>query len=161
VTIIERRAELGAGVAYATNHPDHLLNVRASNMSAFPDDPGHFVCWLAARQSAHSYGPDDFAPRHLYRDYLSSLLVPLLADGRLRHVRAEAIAVREIAGGLAVACGVGPPLRGDLLVVATGNEGPSLPAESWCFEGWSGDHGLAAIEADAPVVIIAIQGPRS
>jgi uncharacterized NAD(P)/FAD-binding protein YdhS len=54
VTIIERRAELGAGVAYATNHPDHLLNVRASNMSAFPDDPGHFVRWLAGRQSAHS-----------------------------------------------------------------------------------------------------------
>jgi uncharacterized NAD(P)/FAD-binding protein YdhS len=107
VTIIERRAELGAGVAYATNHPDHLLNVRASNMSAFPDDPGHFVCWLAARQSAHSYGPDDFAPRHLYRDYLSSLLVPLLADGRLRHVRVEAIAVREIAGGLALPAGSG------------------------------------------------------
>ena len=29
-TIIERREALGAGIAYATNHPDHLLNVRAS-----------------------------------------------------------------------------------------------------------------------------------
>ena len=49
VTLVERRPELGAGIAYATRHPDHLLNVRASNMSAFPDDPGHFSRWLAAR----------------------------------------------------------------------------------------------------------------
>jgi FAD-NAD(P)-binding len=59
-TIIERPKELGAGIAYATNHPDHLLNFPASNMSAFPDDPGHFVRWLAARHPAHSYGAGRF-----------------------------------------------------------------------------------------------------
>jgi uncharacterized NAD(P)/FAD-binding protein YdhS len=39
VTILERRPNLGAGIAYATGQPDHLLNVRASNMSivAIPD----------------------------------------------------------------------------------------------------------------------------
>lgn len=40
VTIIETRAELGRGLAYATDNPSHLLNVRAANMSAFADDPG-------------------------------------------------------------------------------------------------------------------------
>jgi uncharacterized NAD(P)/FAD-binding protein YdhS len=43
VTSVERHADLGAGSAYATNNPHHLLNVRASNMSAFPDEPGHFA----------------------------------------------------------------------------------------------------------------------
>jgi glycine/D-amino acid oxidase-like deaminating enzyme len=38
VTIVEQRGDLGAGIAYSTKHPDHLLNVRASNMSAYADD---------------------------------------------------------------------------------------------------------------------------
>ena len=68
VVLIERRAELGAGIAYATNHPDHLLNVRAANMSAFPDDPGHFARWLADRSTPDATcGGDGFAPRRLYR----------------------------------------------------------------------------------------------
>lgn len=29
VTIVEQRDDLGAGIAYSTKHPDHLLNVRA------------------------------------------------------------------------------------------------------------------------------------
>ena len=122
-------------------------------MSAFPDDPGHFVRWLAARQPMHSYGPDHFAPRHLYRDYLGSLLAPLLVDGRLCHVQAEAVAVRETADDLEIACRVGAPVRDDLVVVATGNEGASLPMEPWRFQGGS-DHDNATIEANAPVVVI-------
>jgi uncharacterized NAD(P)/FAD-binding protein YdhS len=31
------------GVAYGTTDPRHLLNVRAQVMSAFPEEPGHFV----------------------------------------------------------------------------------------------------------------------
>ena len=39
VTLIEKRSEIGRGLAYHTGNPDHLLNVRAANMSALPDDP--------------------------------------------------------------------------------------------------------------------------
>ena len=35
VTIVETSAQAGLGLAYATRNPQHLLNVRASNMSAF------------------------------------------------------------------------------------------------------------------------------
>ena len=34
------------GAAYATPIPLHLLNVRAANMSAYPDRPTHFLEWL-------------------------------------------------------------------------------------------------------------------
>jgi uncharacterized NAD(P)/FAD-binding protein YdhS len=34
VTLIERRPEIGRGLAYHTGNPEHLLNVRAANMSA-------------------------------------------------------------------------------------------------------------------------------
>src|SRR5580704_10632359 len=39
LTLIEPRAQVGRGLAYATENESHRLNVRASNMSAFPDDP--------------------------------------------------------------------------------------------------------------------------
>ncbi|GAA3247635.1 hypothetical protein GCM10020258_48940 [Sphingomonas yabuuchiae] len=49
-TLIERRAnQLARGVAYSAAHAEHLLNVRAGNMSALRDDPDHFVRWLVAR----------------------------------------------------------------------------------------------------------------
>ena len=37
VTLIERRGVFGPGTAYDTGNPQHLLNVRLDNMSAFPD----------------------------------------------------------------------------------------------------------------------------
>lgn len=43
VSVTERNGLLGCGVAYATPDPNHLLNTRVSSMSAFPDDPDHFL----------------------------------------------------------------------------------------------------------------------
>jgi predicted flavoprotein YhiN len=36
LTLIEPRAQIGRGLAYATENESHRLNVRASNISAFP-----------------------------------------------------------------------------------------------------------------------------
>ncbi len=55
-TLIEQRAQAGRGVAYSAAHPDHLLNVRAANMSALPDDPGHFVRWLERTNPQYASG---------------------------------------------------------------------------------------------------------
>ena len=70
-TLIERRDVAARGVAYSAAHPDHLLNVRASNMSALPQDPDHFERWLADRHPRLTGG---FAPRLVYGDYLAALL---------------------------------------------------------------------------------------
>jgi hypothetical protein len=73
LALIEARARPGRGVAYGTTLPAHLLNVAASNMSALPSEPGHFVAWLAGvmdgAEAAASY-----APRALYGDYLHEVL---------------------------------------------------------------------------------------
>jgi len=37
-TLIERGAAAGEGLAFGAAHRNHVLNVRAPNMSAFPDD---------------------------------------------------------------------------------------------------------------------------
>ena len=48
--LVEERARLGRGVAYSTTSDAHLLNVPAAGMSAFPDEPGHFLQWARARR---------------------------------------------------------------------------------------------------------------
>jgi len=50
VTILEKGARLGCGVAYSTSDPQHLLNTSVANMLAYPDQPEHFLEWLRGRQ---------------------------------------------------------------------------------------------------------------
>ncbi len=75
MTLVEKRPDVGRGIAYSTANPDHLLNVRAANMSAFPDDPGHFWNWLNARREALGGlptcpDPFRFVPRQVYGNYI-------------------------------------------------------------------------------------------
>lgn len=51
VVIVEPQLPLGRGVAYATRHPAHLLNVPAGRMSGFPDRPDDFLDYLLAQDA--------------------------------------------------------------------------------------------------------------
>jgi len=51
VCLINSGHPTGRGVAYGTRRAEHLLNVAARNMSAFPDHPNHFLDWLARAPS--------------------------------------------------------------------------------------------------------------
>ncbi|GJD52718.1 hypothetical protein OPKNFCMD_5485 [Methylobacterium crusticola] len=42
VLLCEKGGSFGRGLAYGTQACDHLLNLRAANMSAYPDRPEHF-----------------------------------------------------------------------------------------------------------------------
>ena len=77
-TLIERAAAPAEGLAYGAAHPQHLLNVRAAGMSAFPDDPDHFCRWLDERAVTPL---ESFAPRLAYGRYLRELLAT--ADVRI------------------------------------------------------------------------------
>ncbi|WP_046869240.1 FAD/NAD(P)-binding protein [Microvirga massiliensis] len=93
--LCERSSVFARGAAYSTDHPVHLLNVRSANMSAYPDQPDHFACWLEEQIAA---GPDEiarhvqdtvvgtFVSRCLYGRYLTSLVRESIRedDGALR-----------------------------------------------------------------------------
>lgn len=72
-TLFEPTGLLGGGVAYATETPVHLLNVRAAGMSVYNDDPASFTRWLAA--NFPEYSANCFAPRQLYQRYLAYSLL--------------------------------------------------------------------------------------
>ena len=73
VILIEKNARLGHGVAYGTRCTEHLLNVRARNMSAYPDDPEHFFEWARLNHDP-AVSPDDYLPRSVYGQYVESVL---------------------------------------------------------------------------------------
>ncbi|MGN5373316.1 MAG: FAD-dependent oxidoreductase [Sphingomonas hengshuiensis] len=122
-TLIERGDAAGLGVAYGTRRSDHLLNVRAANMSAFPDRPGHFVEWLAAQGMAADGAA--FVPRRVYGAYLRDTLAAarVLAPDRLRVVAGEAVAV----DGATVTLADGGTVAVDAVVLAVGNLAPQVP----------------------------------
>ena len=72
ILLIDPASELAGGPAFSTDDPQHVLNAPARLMSAFDDDPEHFVRWLGS--GGTSYGSNDFVPRRLYRLYLQDVL---------------------------------------------------------------------------------------
>ncbi len=92
IVLFEKRGCFGLGEAYSTPYPFHLLNIPAQNMSAFEDEPGHFVSWLRVNQETNVYlDPmipisEQFVPRLLYGSYLQDLLRTLQSDltGKLK-----------------------------------------------------------------------------
>jgi uncharacterized NAD(P)/FAD-binding protein YdhS len=160
VTIIEKQPELGRGIAYRTTNPAHLLNVRAANMSAVPDDPDHFLRWLDAWAGSPAEGatrradPFSFVPRRIYGDYIASLIEPTLLDDsrRLRIVQGECIWIGQAGSGIAVLLEDGCRLTGDVAVCATGHDTPSAAARCYA-DPWTPPGG-AGIAADAAVLIL-------
>jgi uncharacterized NAD(P)/FAD-binding protein YdhS len=137
VTLIERRPEIGRGPAYHTSNPDHVLNVRAANMSALPDDPDHFWRWLSNRiEGPLCPDPYCFVPRRAFGDYLASLTAPLTSTesgpARLTIVHGQCVDLDEDPTGVVVTLADGSRHVGDVAVLATGNESPvaRLPCDA-------------------------------
>jgi uncharacterized NAD(P)/FAD-binding protein YdhS len=162
VTLIEKRPEVGRGIAYFTANPDHLLNVRAANMSAFPDQPDHFWRWLCAREhngpAAWQPCGDSFCfvPRRIYGDYVASLIAPLLADGKqpggLRIVQGECVSIDQVRSGVAIGLADGSCHLGDFAVLATGHEVPA--GFSGCYvDPWTAPPD-AGVSRDARILIL-------
>ncbi len=157
VRIFERSGQLGAGIAYATENPSHLLNVRASNMSAFPDQPDHFVNWLRSNDIAapgHSWEPHSFAPRKLYRSYLEHLIAPYLCEDATR-LTVEKTGIVDVAlkdGRPTVTTENGDAFVADAIILATGNEAAIAKSGKHVTEYWS-SNGYFDVPTDAPVAI--------
>lgn len=153
VTIIEGRNMLGCGVAYSTTDPDHLLNTRVHNMSAFPDDPHHFREWLGARPETAGADEKSFVSRATYGAYLADLLTPWAhgAQNRLRCVKQTCDRVEDTANGAVAHLEDGKVLIGDILVLATGHVQPETEPDQVLSGPWQP---LSGVDPDSRIVII-------
>ncbi len=146
-TLIERRpGQMARGVAYSAAHEEHLLNVRAGNMSALPDDPGHFVRWL----EAHGLGDArTFVSRRIYGSYLREMLDATLAahPERLTLIDEAVTALERRQDGVTLHTGT-TTIEADVAVLALGNLPPHtppgldpaiLPAGCYRADPWAGE----------------------
>lgn len=164
ITILETREEVGRGLAYSTPNEDHLLNVRASGMSAFPDDSDHFLRF--AQSQNPEVTPDTFVSRKFYGQYIQSLLNDARSEAasngtEIHLVRGEAIDIVEQTHSKShqVVLKNGNALEADYVVFATGNlllKPPALfskAADRYIHNPWHPGV-MEAIKTDEKILII-------
>ena len=172
IYLIERNAQFGRGLAYSTGNPNHLLNVRAGNMSAYADQPDHFVQWLRglpkATQTLLNEYPTltTFVPRGLYGSYIQQQLgeeiwrrghgpnLFLVTDEAVRIHREPAVSKEDgRAKPLSVEVAVGRRLPVDRCVLATGNLLPSKNRGAIVGNPWD-EKALSNLDAQSDVVML-------
>ncbi|MCG7202403.1 FAD/NAD(P)-binding protein [Streptomyces arenae] len=127
LVLVDPAPEAGRGAAYATRDPRHRLNVPAGNMSAYPDDPGHFVRWLC-RHGEPAVTGADFATRYRYGAYLADTLGQAMVRAHgtvaVRRLRTRAESCTGTPDGrVELRLATGGPLTADGAVLATGPAG--------------------------------------
>jgi len=152
VTLIEKRDDLGRGVAYSARQQDHVLNVAAPNMSAYADDPEHFWRWLKERGLVSEVERFAFVPRRHYGAYLSDVVGGLVGDGRLQVVQGTVTALSANEHGVEAALDNGSSVIGHAAVLAVGHE--EQPARSKGIAVRVGSSADTPLDPEAPVMIL-------
>ncbi|MET9622916.1 FAD/NAD(P)-binding protein [Streptomyces sp. NPDC006464] len=134
--LIDPAAEAGRGTAYATEVPEHRLNVPVGGMSCYPDDPGHFLRWLC-RHGESAVDATDFASRYRFGSYLADTLgrAIITAHGTVavRRLRTRATRCTEAPDGrVTLALADGGAVTADSVVLATG---PAAGGAGWAPAG--------------------------
>ncbi|WP_299565544.1 FAD/NAD(P)-binding protein [uncultured Sulfitobacter sp.] len=172
ITIIEPRQELGGGLAYGGNDPDHRVNGTHELLVLFPDDIGHFARWYETSGAAarDPEGRADSGVRYVRRSdlrgYMNDTLQQTLEENTygstVRHVRDRAVAARRTDRGVQIELASGRTEEPDLIVLAFGGQRPSLfrgvTAQARNHSGYIGDpfdtEAVSAISPDNSVLLV-------
>lgn len=130
VTIIERRAAVGPGLAYTVPSDRCTLNVAADAMGIDPAHPEGFFEWLTQRTP--NVHPKDFVSRRLFGSYLHDQLQAAAAairtnDGvgpaslTMIHDEATDVQFNQVTNRFEVSLERTGVVTGDLCIVAIGN----------------------------------------
>jgi uncharacterized NAD(P)/FAD-binding protein YdhS len=164
IYLLERSAEFGRGLAYATGNRSHLLNVRAGNMSAFSDQPNHFLDWLRNlpeedKQGAVSTTADRlaFVSRWTYGSYIQHILASqiwgLQGPQRLSLVGDEAIGLKAVPEGYSLETALGRRYDVDTVVLAVGNLPPDGDTPGYVANPWD-PAAVASLDGAARVLLV-------
>jgi len=128
IRLVDPCAQPGRGLAYSTQEPGHLVNGPALIFTLYPDQPDHFVDWLAA-QAEFAGVPREaiaqtYVPRWRFGDYVNDelrLAQQHAAPGvTFEHVRARVEDLDVATTGVTLALDAGRVLLADHAVLALG-----------------------------------------
>ncbi len=156
IIVIEPAGTVGRGLAYATDDPRHLLNVRVANMSAFADQPDHLLEWLrreGAVRGVAAATPFCFIPRGTYGAYIADLAQKLLTSGAVRQIRDRCLDLIEDAESVTLRLSSGETVRAEWVVLATGNDVKPVLSGIPAVQSWT-ETTLSGLPPDAPVLIV-------
>lgn len=164
--LINKGNPFARGLAYSPHSHQYLLNVRAKSMSAFPDDPCHFVHWLQ-QQTGYNNTPiaelsQSFIPRSVYGAYLERIWQQAMAVKpsfiTITHIEEVATDIHEIPHQYQIELENGERVPADYIVLATGNSQPRpLPFATTCSSlPWSAEP--LALKNNTDPVLIAGNG---
>ncbi len=163
IALIERGRRVGEGIAYSTASECHLLNVPARSMSAFEDDPEHFVRWLANQGRPDAAG--GFVPRRLYGRYLRDTLWSPGRHGSpspaVETLYGEVVDIEPSEQGAQLVLDNGHTIAARTVVLATGTAMRPFPAAlavsarhpRCVVDPWA-PGALASIDASATVTLL-------
>lgn len=135
--IIGERSNFARGTAYESYLDKHILNVTTGKMSAFPDQPSHFLDWVMSRPSFRDLPKDivssSFLSRNLYGDYLCELWQESIKIAEEKEINVvelvdTVIKLTNTEDGIELSFLNSPSIKVDKCVVATGNQIPKNPS---------------------------------
>ena len=163
ILLVERAHEPGRGLAYATANADHLLNLRATHMSADPERPSAFADWLdSTRLDADAQAgirvtdAGTFAARGLYGRYISESFERTRAEAgaRLDVLRDAVLDLEPIDGGFTLRTESGRSIPVSGAVLAMGNlPGPVAARSRYQRDPWD-VAGLRDLDPTREVLIV-------
>lgn len=135
IILVNKDNPLIRGIAYSSYNPRHILNVIAAKMSAFPEDPDHFINWIKSKPEYSEYDNEElndrFMPRVIYGRYLEEIYENTI-NNLPEHISVKVLndEVTDIIpneNDSEVILKNGSSFRADKVVLALGNFGPMDP----------------------------------
>lgn len=168
IVVYEGSGDIGPGLAYSTDLPCNILNMRSSMMSILPDEPHHFLDWLR-KNSSHleALYPDmdmSYPPRATYGQYLREVFEEKSAMARSAGIDVRIVPifvsdVQELQNEAVLILCNGEVHKAATIFLALGNFPPSLYKEfrglgGYISSPWPDTTLIASIPKDEPVCII-------
>lgn len=166
VILLNRSGLMARGLAYGTRTDEHVLNVPAGRMSAYPDDEESFLRF-AQREDAE-LSANSFVSRRLFGDYLEYLVREAAraapAGSIYKPMVGDVERIQPLSAGARIHLNNKKVLEADRVVLALGNFAPGDPKVDGQYENfysspryvrdpWRAD-ALWVVKPDEPVFLI-------
>jgi uncharacterized NAD(P)/FAD-binding protein YdhS len=138
IAIFDPAPNLPAGLPFANARPEHLLNVRAAQLSIRSDLPFDFCDYLQRTDGALA-AHNQFAPRQVYARYLRTRLVQaqLASRAALEHIAASVVSIAQAGTEFLLTTHMTcERARCVILALGAGTQAPMLVHPRWYQGPW-------------------------